>query len=93
MAISQHFYPEMAPEYYHPLKAYVNTNPSVGLSRLKGLVSLRTSCINFLTDTFGYNPLRFYSKNPEKYANNWQFKNIEVIMQAKTRGLVNVALI
>lgn len=93
MAISQHFYPEMYPEYYQPEKAYANTNPMIGLSRKKGLVPLRTSCLNFLTDIFGYNPLRLYNKNPEKYTNNWKFSNIEIIMQTKIRGFGNVGFI
>ncbi len=87
MAISQHFYPEMHPEYVHPLSDYKNTDPPVGLSRKKGLVPLRTSCITFLTDTLGYNPLRLFSKNMTKYGNNWKYGNIELIMQAKIRGL------
>jgi hypothetical protein len=76
----------------HPLPDYRNTDPKVGLSRKKGLVPLRTSCINFLTDTLGYNPLRLFSKNTSKYASNWKFSNIDLIMQTKIRGLGRVQI-
>lgn len=56
-------------------------------------MELRTSCLTFLVDTFGYNPLRQFSKNVSKYADNWRFNNIDIIMQTKIRGFGDVKLV
>jgi hypothetical protein len=69
---------------------YKNTDPKVGQSKTKNVYPIRHACINNLSNAFGYNPLRHYSKNISSYLKNWQYPNLDVILGQKISGLAGV---
>ncbi len=46
-----------------------------------------------ISDALGYNSLRLYSKNSTKYLSNWQYPNLDVILNQKIVGLAGVATV
>lgn len=71
-------------------KNYKNTDPKVGQSKVKDVYTTRSNCINNISNALGYNSLRLFSKNSTKYTQNWQYPNLQIILNQKTAGLASI---
>lgn len=65
-AFVEHFYPELPAVYVPAKKGYRNTDPKIGQSKTKNVYKKRSKCITDISEYFGYNPLRYYTKNSSK---------------------------
>ena len=89
-ALVQHFYPELPGVYVKGQKNYKNTDPKVGQSKAKNVYVIRDRCINNISQAFGYNSLRYFHKNSTKYLDNWQYPNLDLIINQKMAGFHSV---
>jgi hypothetical protein len=92
-AVVQHFYPEIPAVYVRAQKSYKNTDPKVGQSKVKDVYTIRTNCINNISNALGYNSLRLFSKNSSKYIDNWKYPNLALILSQKTAGMAGIPTI
>lgn len=89
-AIVQHFYPELPAVYVRGMKNYKNTDPKIGQSKTKNVYGIRSQCIEDISKALGYNSLRHYHKNYSLYLDNWQYPNLDIIINQKIGGLAGV---